>query len=898
MGRRLVAVLILMICMIHGSSLAQTEIQDHSAARVWMDQYLEAIKKDGLAPTIHARNLFHLSIGMYDAWEVYNGGELNTFFLGKSYGGYRCKFGGIEFPKNIDSAMNVAINYAAFRFITLKFNTYSSKVRVMDDFIAKFDSLGFDHRFNSTDYSNGSPAALGNYIAYELIDFGLQESAGDDNGYEGEFYSPVNRGLHPGTPGNKNLKFKNRWQPLSLTDYIHKKGVDSTLKDWNFLLIQTEDEFLTPHWGQITPFAMGKDELVVKTRDGLEFNLYNDPGVPPLIGANANHTVAYQWNFALVNSWSGHNDPADEVEIDISPGKIGPTRGLLPGPISDYYRFFNFRDGGTMTIPNTINPKTNTKYESNIVKRGDYTRVIAEYWVDGVNTMGPPGHWLHTFNMTSDDSRFQKKWGGKGPVLSDLEWDIKSYLAISGALHDAGISAWSAKAYYDYIRPISAIRWMAEMGQSSDTTLSNFNYEGLPLIPGQIEMVLKGDPLAKKHKENIGKIKLHAWRGPDAIGNVLTDKAGVGWILAENWWPYQRYSFATPPFAGYVSGHSTFSIAAADIITMITGDPYFPGGLKEITFEKDSFLEFENGPSETITLQWATYREAADETCLSRIWGGIHPPIDDIEGRKMGEKVALKTFQFVNQVFDASHTSFTPDETQDKPVPVSPENTENSEKHEWTSLAEMCDKFPTDKCIEGHNFIEKYETLFAPMRDTMDKFFEIGILNGVSHLMWNEYFPNAQVYGIDIWDYSEKSKGTGIETMVADQANRDDLQAFIDKYGTGFDVILDDGGHAMDHQQVSLGFLFKHLNPGGYYIIEDVHTSLPVYYPDPAFKVNEDESNTTLLMLEKYNRSSKILSQYMTREEMAYIEDNIESLEISFRETRHHSIMCVIKKKM
>ena len=891
MTRRLVRFIILTLFITHGVANAQSEVKEQSAARVWMDQYLEAIKKDGQAPTIHARNLFHLSIGMYDVWEVYNGGDLNTFFLGKSYGGYRCKFEGIEFPNNIDSAMNVAINYAAFRFISLKFNTYSSKVRVMDDFIAKFDSLGFDHRFNSIDYSNGSPAALGNYIAYELIDFGLQESAGDDNGYEGDFYSPVNQALHPGTPGNKNLRFKNRWQPLSLTDYIHKKGVDLTLKDWNFLLIQTEDEFLTPHWGEITPFAMGKDELVVKSREGREFNLYNDPGFPPLIGKNDEHTLAYQWNFALVNSWSAHNDPLDNTQIDISPGAIGPTKGMLPQSYDEYYDFFNFMEGGTKNTVYSINPKTKKRYKSNLVKRGDYTRVIAEYWVDGANTTGPPGHWLSTFNMTSDDPRFEKKWGGKGPVLSDLEWDIKSYLTISGALHDAGISAWSVKAYYDYVRPISAIRWMAEMGQSSDTTLSNFNVEGLPLISGQVEMVKKGDPLAKKNKENIGKIKLYAWRGPDAIDNVFTDNAGVGWILAENWWPYQRYSFATPPFAGYVSGHSTFSIAAAEIISMITGDPYFPGGLKEITFEKDSFLEFENGPSETITLQWATYREAADETCLSRIWGGIHPPIDDIEGRKMGEKVALKTFEFVNQVFDASNNSSWSNETQDKPV------SKDLEKREWISLVEMCDEFPTDKCSEGHNFIEKYETLFAPMRDTMDKFFEIGILNGVSHLMWNEYFPNARVYGIDIWDYSEKSKGTGIETFVADQSNRDDLQTFIDKYGTGFDVILDDGGHAMDHQQVSLGFLFKHLNPGGYYIIEDVHTSLPIYYPDPAFKVNEDGSNTTLLMLENFNRTSEILSQYMTVEEMTYIQNNIETMDISYRITRHHSIMCVIKKK-
>ncbi|MDX2361587.1 MAG: hypothetical protein QNK23_12330 [Crocinitomicaceae bacterium] len=218
-------------------------------------------------------------------------------------------------------------------------------------------------------------------------------------------------------------------------------------------------------------------------------------------------------------------------------------------------------------------------------------------------------------------------------------------------------------------------------------------------------------------------------------------------------------------------------------------------------------------------------------------------------------------------------------------------------RYRWDNLMDMCEKFPTDKCPQGHNFIEIYDNLFSPMRDTMGKFFEIGILNGVSHLMWREYFPYAEVYGIDIKDYSAQSEGSGIHTFVADQSNRSDLQAFIDKFGTGYDVILDDGGHAMDHQQVSLGFLFKHVEPGGYFIIEDVHTSLPEYYPDPFFKVNEHGTNTTLLMLEMFVRTGRIESEYMSPEEIEYLQANIESIDINYRVTRHHSIVCIIRKK-
>ena len=119
----------------------------------------------------------------------------------------------------------------------------------------------------------------------------------------------------------------------------------------------------------------------------------------------------------------------------------------------------------------------------------------------------------------------------------------------------------------------------------------------------------------------------------------------------ERWWPYQRPSFVTPPFAGYVSGHSTYSRAAAEVLTALTGDPFFPGGMGEFFCPKNEFLVFEEGPTEDITLQWATYRDASDQCSLSRIWGGIHPPVDDIPGRLIGEKIGVAAFNFALPYF-------------------------------------------------------------------------------------------------------------------------------------------------------------------------------------------------------------------------------------------------------
>ena len=643
---------LVLICTFFYSDCLFAQKNDKSAARIWMDVAIEIIKRDGLGPTVHARNLYHTAAAMYDAWVVYDGGP-QTLFLGKSMGGYDIDFDFSDFPipENIDSARNVTIHYAAFRILKGRFELYSSKNRTVDLLSFKFESLGFDERFRSVDYKSGSPAALGNYIAEQILEFGFQEPAGDLDNYSVSDYNPINETMRPNVPGNHNLQHFNRWQPLSVLEYIKQKGQDLTLEEWNFLLIR-EDEFLTPHWGQIVPFAMGEKQKNKFVRDGAEFIIYNDPGPPPYIGEESDpeNSAAYKWNFSLVSVWGGHCDPTDSTMIDISPGSIGSTRGMLPTKYADYPKFYNLLDGGCVTAPQKLNPRTGKAYESNFVKRGDYVRVIAEYWVDGVNTASPPGHWLTTLNSVSDADGFKKRWQGKGEELDDLTWDIHAYLALTGAMHDAGISAWSIKAYYDYIRPISAIRWMADNGQCSDQALSNYNSQGIPLIKGKVEVVSKDDPLCGVNGENIGKIKLYSWKGPDSINDPRNDYAGAGWILAENWWPYQRYSFVTPPFAGYVSGHSTFSTAAADILTYITGDEYFPGGIRELTMKKNDFLQFEEGPSTDITLQWATYREAADETCLSRIWGGIHPPADDIQGRIVGEKVAADAIEFVNEL--------------------------------------------------------------------------------------------------------------------------------------------------------------------------------------------------------------------------------------------------------
>ena len=87
-------------------------------------------------------------------------------------------------------------------------------------------------------------------------------------------------------------------------------------------------------------------------------------------------------------------------------------------------------------------------------------------------------------------------------------------------------------------------------------------------------------------------------------------------------------------------------------MTLMTGDAFFPGGMGEFFAPQNEFLVFEDGPSMDITLQWATYRDASDQTSLSRIWGGIHPPADDLPGRLIGDVIGPEAFDKAKTYFD------------------------------------------------------------------------------------------------------------------------------------------------------------------------------------------------------------------------------------------------------
>lgn len=612
----------------------------HSVARQWNEVLLEGIRGDYARPTVHARNLFHASVLMYDAWAVYEESP-SLFFLGQEWDNYHCLFAGIPAVANKQAAQEEALSYALYGLLKHRF----AKSPGAENTLFLIDSLmlhlGYDPSFVDSDYYQGAPAALGNYMAEQMIRFGYQDGANEVNDYANRFYWTVNRSLAPVKPGNRRLDSVNRWQALALDTFVDQGG---------HIRPGFSPPFLSPEWGQVSSFALKEEDRTDYYRDRFDWWVFHDPGPPPHLDTTQGLLDYYKWSFSLVAVWSAHLDTTDGILWDISPASMGNVQNY-PTDEAGMREFYDLYNGGDPGQGYAVNPATGAPYQAQWVSRGDYARVLAEFWADGPDSETPPGHWFTILNYVNDHPLLERKLGGEGPELSPLEWDVKAYFALGGAMHDAAVTAWGCKGWYDYLRPISAIRYMADQGQSSDPSLPNYDPHGIPLIPDYIELIDSNDVLAIDSVELVGKIKLWSWRGPSFIDDPETDMAGVGWILAEHWWPYQRPNFVTPPFAGYVSGHSTYSRAAAEVLSKLTGDEYFPGGMGEFHAPKNEFLVFEEGPSKEIILQWAKYSDASDQCSLSRIWGGIHPPVDDVPGRLMGREVGLDAYALADAYF-------------------------------------------------------------------------------------------------------------------------------------------------------------------------------------------------------------------------------------------------------
>ena len=576
-----------------------------SVARVWNEVNLEAIRVDFPAPTVHARNLFHLSAAMWDAWAAYEPAAAGYLVTDEHE------------ADDVGAARRIAISQAASTILRERYSDTSGTEETLEQVDEALDHLCLPVS-DDDDPEAVEASELGDSIAAAYLGLGASDGSNEAERYVDDTYAPVNPPLAPARSGTL-MEDPDRWQALDLNRSIGQNGVP---------LLDGVQIFVGSQWGSVTPFALPADPP-----DGLPV----DPGPPPYLADPAT-AEAYRQSALEVIRYSSLLDPRGADVIDISPAAQGDN------PLGTY-------DGEGRPV----NPATGEPYEPNMVNEGDYGRVLAEFWADGPDSETPPGHWNTIANTVSDELGERHQIGGTGPDVDRLEWDVKLYFALNGATHDAAIAAWGSKRFYDYVRPISMIRHLGQNGQSSDPDQPSYDPNGLPLEADLVEVATEAtlDEGGRHEKTEAipGEIVVRTWQGNPLEAEV--ELGGVGWIRAADWVPYQRETFVTPAFAAYVSGHSAFSRAGAEVLTAMTGDEYFPGGLGEWRIPAGD-LEFEVGPEDDVLLQWATYADAADQAGLSRLYGGIHVRADDLGGRVMGAEVGQGAWDLAATYFDGT----------------------------------------------------------------------------------------------------------------------------------------------------------------------------------------------------------------------------------------------------
>ncbi len=563
-----------------------------SIARRWNEAMMWSIRRDLPRPTVHARNLYHVSAAMWDAWAAFSPTAQGVFFTEKPT------------ATDVSAARNEAVAYAAFRVLDYRYkNAIGAKVS-QACYRALLTKQGYDP--NDTTLTGDSPRAVGNRIAKAIIDANVNDGANETNNYaDTTNFRAVNSPMPVESATRTAATDIDLWQPLDLAIAATQNGI---------VLAPGVQGYIGAQWKDVKPFALTR---------ATPTSLYGNLGTPPHISA-----ATMGWVVDVIRKSSKLAPVASET-IDISPGKYGNN------PL-----------GSNAGTGHPMNPVTGQPYDANVVPLGDFSRVLAEFWADGPKSETPPGHWNVLANQASDHPMFTRKWKGQGQALDPLEWDVRIYLALNGAVHDAAIVAWEAKRAFVCSRPITHIRSSAAKGQSSNPSGPAYDANGLPLEPGLIEVITaESSAPGQRHAHLagfVGEIAIKAWVGEP--GDFKHQLSGVGWVRAAEWVPYQKRNFVTPAFPGFISGHSTFSRAAAEVLTAAMGSQYVPGGLGEAVIAKDVSLTFEKGPSVPVKLQWATWYDAADQAGQSRLWGGIHIEPDDFVGRQNGSEVGVKAF--------------------------------------------------------------------------------------------------------------------------------------------------------------------------------------------------------------------------------------------------------------
>jgi LysM repeat protein len=503
---------------------------------LWNEVMLSAVRHGPPRPTVITRNLYIVHQAIYDAWAMYDR-QAMPLYLSAEYKR--------PVEEHTEANKAAAVSQAAYQTLMVLFPTYEANSQA---FSSLLEMQGYT-AVNALEDVASAPS-IGYMAAAAVLAGRENDGSNAANNYADmttenypELYQPLNSADPTASNALSGPDYDpNHWQPLRVPTGLVTDEYGQPMADQAIPESFNDQVFLTPHWGDVMPFAL---------LSGDQFR----PSAPPQYGS------ADPYVDGLGREMT--NDEAFRLQV----GEIaGISAGLT-----------------------------------------DRQKVIAEYWADGPRSETPPGHWNALAHGISERDHL------------GIDEDVKLYFALNAAVLDAGIAAWDAKRAYDYVRPISAIRHL---------------YAG--------EMI-------------------EAWAGPDR---------GTALIPAENWRPYQQATFVTPPFGEYVSGHSTFSAAAAEVLTRFSGSNIFYDGETVLYYEdfnQDGIPDmlgqhivpvggnmFEGSPAKVIVLQWPTFQDASAEAGVSRRFGGIHFQDSDLRGREMGKEIGAQAYEMAKRFWSLS----------------------------------------------------------------------------------------------------------------------------------------------------------------------------------------------------------------------------------------------------
>ena len=504
---------------------------DPTPSVIWDRMVQEVVRATAPGPTIASRAYGLLHTAMYDAWAAYDANAIST--TGST----------VQRPTAEKTKANLteAMSFAAYQVLIDLFPNQKSL------FDQQMKDLGFNvDSYTPADHTEDTTTAagIGNVAARALLNTRHADGSNQLNNYvDNTGYAPINAN------GNEVVQL-DKWTPELLGDPQNP----------------TAQNFLTPQWGSVTPFALNGDNI----------EAFRPVAPEPFLLVEG----------ATVDLDNGQIILANKETVAISREIVGTI--INPAFIEQTEQVVEISAGLT-----------------------DKQKLIAEFWEDAGGTAFPPGTWM-TF----------------GQVVSardahSIDDDALLFFGLANAAFDAGIAAWESKTYYDYARPVRVIRALGALG------LLNDGQEGTDEVTGETGFVID------------------AWAGPGK---------GTKTILAKNFITYQTpNSHPSPPFAEYVSGHSTFSGAGAAVLSRFTNSDEFGAS---VTFNPgDSRFEPNLVPGDTLTLSWDTFTQAADEGGISRLYGGIHFEDGDVNGRQLGRDVGETVWAKIQEFADARATT-------------------------------------------------------------------------------------------------------------------------------------------------------------------------------------------------------------------------------------------------